>query len=196
MDQLKVGDQLLGSLSFELRPEPSGAAFNNISGDLLGIQPGVFATEAPTEFFWSYDGNSHSSRMVGPMGVKDIADFMHGFGIPKFLDSQSGKLDLNLSWQAQPWAISKDTIQGDLRLNLTDGSFYRSSGGAEATLKMISLLNFANWLRRLKLDFSDVVGKNLAYNKLDGFLNFNQGILQLKEPLKIDMPSGKWEFGG
>ena len=126
-----------------------------------------------------------------PNGVKDIADFMHGFGMPKFLDSQSGKLDLNLSWQAQPWAISKDTIQGDLRLNLTDGSFYRSSGGAEATLKMISLLNFANWLRRLKLDFSDVVGKNLAYNKLDGFLNFNQGILQLKEPLKIDMPSGK-----
>lgn len=196
VDQLKVGDQLLGSLSFELRPEPSGAAFNNISGDLLGIQPGVFATEAPTEFFWSYDGKNHSSRMVGPMGVKDIADFMHGFGMPKFLDSQSGKLDLNLSWQAQPWAISKDTIQGDLRLNLTDGSFYRSSGGAEATLKMISLLNFANWLRRLKLDFSDVVGKNLAYNKLDGFLNFNQGILQLKEPLKIDMPSGKMSLGG
>lgn len=196
VEQLSVGSQMLGSLSFELRPEPSGAAFNNISGNLLGVQPGVFASEAPTEFFWSYDGNNHSSRMVGPIGIKDVADFMRGFEIPKFLDSQSGKLDVNLSWQAEPWAISKNNIQGDLRVNLNNGSFYRSSGGAGATLKVISLLNFANWLRRLKLDFSDVVGKNLAYNRLDGFLNFNQGVLQLNEPLKIDMPSGKMSMAG
>ena len=194
--QLRVEDQLLGSLSFELRPEPSGAAFNNISGDLLGVQPGVFDSEAPMEFFWGYDGTQHMSKLVGPLGVTNFADFMGGLSIPKFLDSESGKLDLNLSWQAEPWAISKETIQGDFRVNLRDGSFYRSSGGAGATLKLISLFNFANWLRRLQLDFSDVVGRNLAYNRLDGFLNFNQGVLSLNEPLKIDMPSGKMSMGG
>lgn len=191
-----IEKQTFGSLSFELRPEPSGAAFSNISGDLLGMRPGVYETEAPTDFFWGYDGERHLSKIVGPVGVKNITDLLNGFAIPKFLDSESGKLDLNLSWQAQPWALSKETIQGDLRVSLEEGSFYRSTGGAEATLKIISLFNFANWLRRLQLDFSDVVGKNLAYNKLDAYLSFNQGILSFNEPLKIDMPSGKMSMGG
>ena len=42
------------ALSFELRPEPSGASFNNISGNIFGLSPGMFF-EAPAEFFWGYD---------------------------------------------------------------------------------------------------------------------------------------------
>lgn len=196
VEQLNIGNQSLGSLSFELRPEPSGAAFNRISGDLMGVQPGVFESQAPTEFFWGYDGNSHTSRLVGPLGVTNFADFTGVFALPKFLDSESGQLELNLSWQAEPWAISKETLRGDLKVTLEEGSFYRSSGGTEATLKIISLFNFANWLRRLQLDFSDVVGKNLAYNRLQAYLSFNQGVLALNNPLKIDMPSGKMSMAG
>ena len=196
VDQLLMGDKSLGSLSFQLRAEPSGAAFNNFSGNLLGMELGVYESEAPAEFFWGYDGESHFSKIVGPVGIENIDDLLSGFGITKVLDSQSGKLDLDLFWSGQPWAISKENIRGDFRVSLTDGSFYRSAGGAGATLKVISLFNFANWIRRLQLDFSDVVGKNLSYNRLDGLLSFNQGIINLKEPLKIKMPSGKMSMAG
>ena len=60
----------------------------------------------------------------------------------------------------------------------------------------MSLLNFANWLRRLQLDFSDVVGQNLAYNDLAGKLHFEAGVASLRDPLKMNMPSGRMSMAG
>jgi uncharacterized protein YhdP len=48
----------------------------------------------------------------------------------------------------------------------------------------------------LQLDFSDVVGQNLAYRRLDGAMSFDLSVLTLDEPLKIDMPSGKMSMAG
>ena len=112
------------------------------------------------------------------------------------MDSQSGRLDANIAWRAEPWAISKDNLNGDFKINLVDGNFYRTPGGAGTALKLVGLFNFANWLKRLQLDFSDVVGQNLAYNRLDGTLNFDHSVLSLNEPLKIKMPSGIMTMAG
>lgn len=196
VDWLSIAGRDLGSLSFELRPEPSGASFNNIAGKIFGLQPGIYLTEAPTEFFWGYDGKTHISKLVGPIGINDIGDLFNVFNLPRVMDSQSGRLDANIAWRAEPWAISKDNLNGDFKINLVDGNFYRTPGGAGTALKLVGLFNFANWLKRLQLDFSDVVGQNLAYNRLDGTLSFDQSVLSLNEPLKIKMPSGKMSMAG
>lgn len=196
IDQLSVGDVHWGSLGFELRPEISGAAVNNINGNLFGIQPGIFTDEPATEFFWSFDGSNHGSRLVGPIGVGNIGDMFTAFDIAKVVDSSSGKMTVDLAWDDKPWNISRENISGEFRLRLEDGSFYKSPGGADAALKLISLLNFANWLRRLQLDFSDVVGQNLAYNNLTGNIQFDNGVAKLTDPLKMKMPSGRMSMGG
>jgi uncharacterized protein YhdP len=46
------------------------------------------------------------------------------------------------------------------------------------------------------LDFSDVTGQNLSYNKLSGTLEFDQGIARFKQPLRMDMPSGRMSMEG
>ena len=102
----------------------------------------------------------------------------------------------DLAWDDQPWKISRENINGDFAIKLRDGSFYKSPGGSGAALKMVSLVNFANWLRRLKLDFSDVVGQNLAYNSLDGTLHFENGVASLRDPLRMNMPSGRMSMDG
>ena len=196
VDWLSIAGRELGSLSFELRPEPSGASFNTITGNIFGLQPGIYATEAPTEFFWGYDGKTHISKLVGPIGINNIGDLFNVFNLPQVIDSQSGRLDADLAWRAEPWAISKDSLNGDFKVNLVEGNFYRSPGGAGTALKLVGLFNFANWLKRLQLDFSDVVGQDLAYNRLDGILTFDQSVLSLNEPLKIKMPSGKMTMAG
>jgi uncharacterized protein (TIGR02099 family) len=197
IDELIVGENNWGSLSFDLRPEVSGAAFNQIKGNLFGLKPGAFEDQPATEFFWKYDGKSYGSRLVGPVGVDNIGEFLSsGLGIPKIVDSESGRLIFDLAWQDQPWKISRENITGDFEIKLREGSFYKSPGGSGAALKMVSLVNFANWLRRLKLDFSDVVGQNLAYNSLDGTLHFEQGVATLRDPLRMDMPSGRMSMAG
>jgi uncharacterized protein (TIGR02099 family) len=197
IDKLVIGEDNWGSLSFELRPEVSGAVFNQIKGNLFGLKPGAFEDQPATEFFWKYDGTSYGSRLVGPVGVDNIGEFLSsGLGIPKIVDSESGRLIFDLAWQDQPWKISRENITGDFEIKLQEGSFYKSPGGSGAALKMVSLVNFANWLRRLKLDFSDVVGQNLAYNSLNGTLHFEQGVATLRDPLRMDMPSGRMSMAG
>ena len=196
VDQLSVGDAEWGSIAFEVRPEVSGAAFNRIKGDLFGLQPGASDKEPATEFFWSFDGTNYGSRLLGPIGIGDIGDMFTAFDIGKVADSTSGKMTVDLFWQDKPWNIAKDNISGDFQIFLKDGSFYKSSGGADAALKLVSLFNFANWLRRLQLDFSDVVGQNLAYNDLMGIIHFEDGVAQLQEPLKMKMPSGRMSMAG
>lgn len=196
VEQLTVGDKEWGALAFELRPEVSGAAFNTITGDVFGLRPGLFTKEPDTEFFWRYDGENYSSRLIGPVGVDNIGDLFAGLNIPKVADSQSGKMVFDLSWQDQPWKITKENITGDFQINLQDGSFYTSTGGAGAALKLVSLFNFANWLKRLRLDFSDVTSQNLAYNDLVGTIHFENGVASLIDPLRMKMPSGRMNMGG
>ncbi len=196
VDTLNVGDKDLGALAFELRPEVSGAAFNAIVGDVFGLRPGLFEKQPDTEFFWSYDGEKYSSHLIGPVGVDNIGDLFSGLNIPKVMDSESGSMVFDLSWQDQPWKITKENITGDFQINLQDGSFYTSTGGAGAALKLVSLFNFANWLKRLQLDFSDVTSQNLAYNDLVGTLHFENGVASLLDPLRMKMPSGRMNMAG
>lgn len=197
IDRLVIGENNWGSLSFNLRPEVSGAAFNQINGNLFGLKPGAYENQPSTEFFWKYDGKSYGSRLVGPVAVDNIGEFLSaGLGAPKIVDSESGRLVFDLSWQDQPWKISRENITGDFEIKLREGSFYKSPGGSGAALKMVSLVNFANWLRRLKLDFSDVVGQNLAYNSLNGTLHFERGVASFRDPLRMKMPSGRMSMAG
>ena len=196
VDQLMLGDTDWGSVSFQLRPEISGAAFNSIKGNLGGLRPGLLDKDPTTEFFWHFDGESYSSRLVGPVPVDNIALLMDSFDIPTIVDSQSGELVFDLAWPDQPWNISRENINGTFKIELNEGSFYKSPSGAGAALKVVSLFNFANWLKRLQLDFSDVTNQNLAYHHLNAEVRFGQGVASFSQPLQMKMPSGRMSMAG
>lgn len=196
IEQLVVAGDRWGDLTFELRSEISGAIFTEIEGNIFGLQMGRDESLPPIEFFWRFDGEDYSSRLIGPVVVGDIGSVFKQFGLPKVADSESGSIVFDLSWQDQPWRYARDNMVGDFSFELNDGSFYKSPSGADVALKMISLVNFANWLRRLQLDFSDVVGQNLSYNNLAGRFAFDRGMAQLTEPLQMRMPSGRMSMAG
>lgn len=149
-----------------------------------------------TNFRWEFDGQSHISRLNGPVGIDNMSDFFRRLELDPPIDSKSGAINFDLDWQDQPWAFSKENLGGDFKIELNEGNFYTSPGGGSAALKLVSLFNFANWLRRLQLDFSDVVSDNLAYNNLVGTVEFDQGIAKLLEPLQVNMPSGRMSMKG
>ena len=196
VDQLRLGGKDWGSVSFQLRPEISGAAFNSIKGNLVGLSPGLLDQDPATEFFWRFDGESYSSRLVGPVSVDNIGLLLNSFDIPAIVDSQSGKFVFDLAWPDQPWNIRRENINGDFKVQLNEGSFYKSTGGAGAALKLVSLFNFANWLKRLQLDFSDVTNQNLPYHRLDAEVRFEQGVASFRQPLQMKMPSGRMSMTG
>tara|TARA_E500000178_G_scaffold344351_1_gene392459 strand:- start:21360 stop:25331 length:3972 start_codon:yes stop_codon:yes gene_type:complete len=196
IDHLIVSNADLGQLEFQLRSEVSGAAFAAIKGNLLGLEFGADDTLPPLDFFWGHDLSGHFSRLIGPASLSDVGNIFEKIEFPRIASSQSGRLTFNLNWPTEPWNFSRKNIAGDFKFSLSDGTLYRSNDGADAALKMISLMNFANWLRRLQLDFSDVVGQDLAYDNMSGLLVFENGIARLDTPLKMEMPSGRMAMTG
>ena len=185
----------MGNLRFEFRSDKEKVAFTRIDGELLSLKMKSSGRHS-SDFFWFYDGSIHRSKFTGLISIGKIEEFFDVFEVPTPLDSESGELLFSVDWDDKPWEIRKDNAMGELQIELYKGSFYNSSTGANTALKLVSLFNFANWLKRLRLDFSDVIDENLPYDHLSGAVKFNNGLAEFKKQLEMSMPSGRMAISG
>ena len=146
IDSINVSGKSWGDIAFQLRSSSSGAAFRNIQGDIFSLKPGLM-TNKETSFFWGFNGDRYTSSIRGPVGIENMSDFFHRFDIDPPIDSTNGNINFDLTWQALPWELTKDNLTGNVEINLSQGNFYTSPGGGSAALKLVSLFNFANWLK-------------------------------------------------
>lgn len=61
---------------------------------------------------------------------------------------------------------------------------------------MFGLLNFNSIGRRLRLDFSDLLGKGLSYDRVKGQLVASNGVFVTREPITMTGPSSNLELNG
>lgn len=192
---LRYGERELGSLSFDLRPAPGQLTFGRLGGELLGVRLGgqqsVDGDLSPSALVWSYSGDAPATELVGNFATGDIAALFSLLGGEPIADSSEAYFRAALNWPGHPWQLDSQQLQGDLAMELWRGQFYNRSGGGDTALRAVSLFNFANWLRRLQFDFTDVFGDNLSYDRLDGSLKFDRGRVSLTPPLTARLPSGK-----
>ena len=194
VQKLRYDGRELGSLGFELRPEPNLLRFNQLSGELLGVRLGgeqrLSDSAAVSQLLWHYGGAEPTTAFTGSFATGDIAELSEQLGSEPIADSAEAYMAADVQWPGHPWQLHSQLLQGELAISLARGQFFSRSGGGEAALRAISLFNFANWLRRLQFDFSDVFGDNLAYNRLSGKLQFDRGSVALSPPLTAELPSG------
>jgi uncharacterized protein YhdP len=72
----------------------------------------------------------------------------------------------------------------------------KTTGGASGALKVVSILNLSNILRRLQLDFSDIADDGVSFDDLDGGFEIKDGYLDITDPLLIHSPSSQFLFYG
>jgi uncharacterized protein YhdP len=61
---------------------------------------------------------------------------------------------------------------------------------------LFGLLNFNAINRRLRLDFSDLFGKGLSYDRVQGVLGATNGVYLTREPIRLTGPSSNIEMNG
>ena len=66
--------------------------------------------------------------------------------------------------------------------------FLEVKGGSPATLRIFGLLNMNSLSRRLRLDFTDLTDKGLAYDKVEGVLQGTDGQFTTAVPLTLKGP--------
>jgi len=104
-------------------------------------------------------------------------------------------MDVDGRWPGSPAWLATKRFSGSLDASLNKGQFVEVEGSAQA-LRVFGLLNFNSIGRRLRLDFSDLFGKGLSYDRVKGLLVASNGVYVTREPILMTGPSSNLELNG
>ncbi|MEO4045745.1 YhdP family protein [Pseudomonas sp. CAU 1711] len=182
------GDALIGAWSLKARPTPQGLRFSDISLDLKGLRVGG-------EAGWEGAPGSSRSWYKGRLKGDNLADVLSAWGYAPSATSERFRLDVDGNWPGSPAWLSLKRFTGTLDASLRKGQFVEVQGSASA-LRVFGLLNFDSINRRLRLDFSDLLGKGFSYDTTKALLAGQSGVFDTREPLRVVGPSSTLELNG
>lgn len=192
---LRIGARELGHIGFRLRRVPDGIQASAMHGEITGLAFG--AGEAPSTLDWRRLGERDLTRFEGRIESDDLAGVLRAWDLPGAIESERATFATALEWDDKPWKFSARALRGEVALQITKGAFHRTSGAAtNVAMKLIGLINFDTWLRRLRLDFSDLFASGVAFDEVKTTLAFDTGTLNFAQPVKVDLPSGKMRLEG
>ncbi|WP_025132003.1 YhdP family protein [Pseudomonas sp. PH1b] len=186
--QLFQGPDLIGRWALKVRPTAKGMTFNSLDLGLKGMQ-------LQGEGGWEGLAGASSSWYRGRIGGKNLADVLKGWGFAPTVTSEDFHLDVDGRWPGSPAWIGLKRFSGSLDATLRKGQFVEVDGSAQA-LRVFGLLNFNSIGRRLRLDFSDLFGKGLSYDRVRGVLAASNGVYVTREPITLTGPSSNLELNG
>ena len=193
IDQLLLGEDILGNLGFNLRTDHVGIIVDNIYGNIKGIK--LDKSSANNLQWWRYEGNDYT-RFKGVITFDDIGDLLDEWKYQRFIESKSGTTKIDLTWLGSPADLDLVSSEGALSININDGGFLQTSDTTQGTLKVVSIVNLANMLRRLKLDFTDLFESGVSYDEIAGNMIFEDGQLSIVDSLNITSPSSRFQLYG
>lgn len=188
IDQVVLGDAPLGASSFKVRPNAKGLAFNDLDLNLKGLKVGGVAG-------WEGDAQSSASWYKGRLEGKNLADVLKAWNFAPSATSERFRLDADGRWPGSPAWVSLKRFSGSLDASLHKGQFVEVEGSAQA-LRVFGLLNFNAIGRRVRLDFSDLFDKGLAYDRVKGLLVGSEGRFVTRKPITLEGPSTGLELDG
>ena len=186
--ELKLGDKKPGSLSVQLRDAPGGKKAESLNAVVHGM-------DIQGDLDWLFISGQARSRFHGSLSGSGIRQFQKAAGLSPFVSAQRSRLDAELKWLGSPANINMSSLEGTLRLNLKDGKMHKLEGGAGA-LKLFGIFNMEALTRRLRLDFSDLYSQGISFDRINGALRFDKGMVSFEEPLIVQGPSSDFKLSG
>ncbi|TAN51950.1 MAG: hypothetical protein EPN21_05260 [Methylococcaceae bacterium] len=175
----------LGQLDCAIGRLPAGLRLNqcNLASPLQQIA---------LEGEWVRAGGKDFSRLDGKIKIKDLGKLWEQLGWGDAVIDTPAKLKFALQWQDAPQRMAAAQLNGDLSVDLSQGSLRHIEPGVGRAL---GLFNIDTLKRRLLLDFSDVLETGLAYDKVRGEFKITDGIA-VTHNLFLDGPSVRLFFNG
>ena len=184
IERVSLGDDLLGAWALKLRPVGTGVEFRDLALQLKGLR-------ISGNGGWRAGQSWYKGRLEGG----NLADVLLAWGFAPSVTSESFRLDADGRWPGSPAWFAMARYSGSMQPRLRKGQFVEVDGSAQA-LRVFGVLNFNSIGRRLRLDFSDLFGKGLSYDRLDGSLQADAGVFTTREPITVSGPSSNLELDG
>lgn len=188
IDKLYRGDDFYGSAAIKLRPTPRGVSADDIDLSFKGLR-------VDGSGGWEGVPGATSSWYKGRLDGKNLGDVLKAWGFAPTVTSRDFRLDVDGRWPGSPAWVGLKRFSGSMDAALRSGQFVEVEGSAQA-LRVFGLLNFNAIGRRLRLDFSDLFSKGLAYDRVKGLLVASDGVYVTREPITVTGPSSNFELEG
>ena len=127
--------------------------------------------------------------------MDDLASTLPLWGYAPVATTTTASVSGDLSWVGSPANIDVAASEGSLTLAATDGRFLDIENPGPG-LRAVSLLNITALTKRVSLDFSDVVGEGISFEKASGMVQLEDRELTFTENLVIESTSSRYELGG
>lgn len=120
------------------------------------------------------------------LDIDNAGALLDRVGLPRTIADGRGTLTGKVGWRGGPTAIDYPTLGGVLSLDLQHGQILKVDPGAAKLLGVLSLQSLA---RFLTLDFRDVIGKGLPFEKISGNGQIANGIARLGDFEMVTAPA-------
>lgn len=187
-EELSVGEENYGSWRFRLRPEADGAVLKDLTANVKGSR-----IIESSEVHWEL-GNEPVSRFKGTIVTDDLADALEQWGFASSIKGKDFTFVADVKWPGSPAMISVDSIMGEISLREGEGRFVQAE--AAGALNLLGIFDFASLARRFRFDFSDIVDEGYSFRKIKGVARFNQGMVDIVDPIVIEGASSTVKVGG
>lgn len=164
--QFRYNDIALDNVHADLVPQPDGVALKSFSVDSPSFKltsSGAWIT-APA-------GEQHSTLSV-QMQSRNVEKTLQAFGYAPGVTGDKAVLQANLHWRSGPLDDIVSVLNGTLHIKLEHGHLVEVRPGAG---RIFGLLSINALPRHLLLNFSDVLGKGLAYDSIEADFTLQDG---------------------
>ena len=188
IERLNYNKQNIGRWSAQLSPTKKGYKARDIKGELAG-------TKISGELAFTEDAKAVRTFMDLKAKGGNFGDLLTQLGFSKVLESRSGDIQASLSWRGYPWGISQGNLNGRLNFSMANGRIIEAGTSANF-LRIFGILNLNTVIKRLKLDFSDLLESGIAFDRVAASYFLQDGVATSQEPLKLEGSSTTVEMSG
>lgn len=153
----------LGILKIEAEPVMSGVNFKHID---------VLSDNHTINLSANWIRSINKTQLQGDFHSHNFGSFLSQLDINHDIKESTGNIKLSANWQGTPHEFPLSTMNANLNLSLSAG---RISSIEPGFGRLLGLIAFEQWGRRLRLDFRDIYKKGLSFNSIKGDFKIQQG---------------------
>ena len=185
-DSFRFENAEMGSLQLLTFPTESGLRLEQ-----LAFTADDFVIE--TKGDWYTDAAGQHSQIQLDVQGKDLGELLNTFGYDgAAINGGNTNLQLLAEWPGAPSDFSLDSLEGDLRIEVKQGTLLDVNPRVG---RLFGLLSMQALRRRLMLDFKDLFGKGFAFDRIEGTFELDRGDAYTNN-LSMDGPSARVDITG
>jgi uncharacterized protein (TIGR02099 family) len=184
--RLRVNQADLGPLTVVANRIPQGLRFDHLDLDSEHLH-------AHGEGRWVRSARDGAHTQLDfKLSTGNPANVLSTLGFSPNVKAKTATLAGTLTWPGSPADLERRSLDGRLEMSVGEGQFLELEPGVG---RMFGLLSLGTLQRRLSLDFSDLVGKGLSFDKIHGTFVLKEGSAFTKD-LMIQGPSARLDLSG